>query len=56
MAKYIQEIHKFQKQINNKKDPYGAVGRVMVPSEEVKSVARVIEPYSKSVTTRVPLT
>jgi hypothetical protein len=53
MAKYIQEFHKFQKQTNQKKDPYGAVGRVMVPGDEVNSVGRVIEPYTKSVTNRI---
>ena len=52
MAKYIQETHQFQKKINGKKDPYGAVGRVMVPGDEVKSVGRVIEPYTTSVTKR----
>ncbi len=52
MAKYIQETHRFQKKINDKKDPYGAVGRVMVPGDEVKSVGRVIEPYTNSVTNR----
>jgi len=52
MAKYIQELHRFQKQTNNKKDPYGAVGRVMVPGDENKSTTRTIEPYTNSVTNR----
>ena len=56
MAKYIQETHRFQKKINDKKHPYGAVGRVMVPGDETKSVGRVIKPYTNTVTNRVPLT
>ena len=52
MAKYIHESHKFQKQINGKKDPYGAVGRVVVPGDENKSITRTIEPHTNSVTNR----
>ena len=52
MAKYIQETHRFQKKINDKKDPYGAVGKVMVPGDEVRSVGIEIKPYTTSVTKR----
>ena len=52
MAKYISTEEVFRKTINGKKDKRGAVGRVILPGDEVKSVGRVIEPYTTSVTKR----
>tara|TARA_R110002012_G_scaffold51301_1_gene132668 strand:+ start:104 stop:274 length:171 start_codon:yes stop_codon:yes gene_type:complete len=56
MAEYIHELHKFHKRINGKKDSYGAVGRVIAPGDELKSVGRVIDYTKDSSRTRIPLT
>ena len=52
MAKYISTEEVFRKTINDKKDKRGAVGRVIVPGDELRSVGIEIKPYTTSVTKR----
>jgi hypothetical protein len=52
MAKYISTEEVFKKTISGKKDKRGAVGRVILPGDEIRSVGRVIEPYTTSATKR----
>jgi|TARA_R100000482_G_scaffold87459_1_gene35377 hypothetical protein len=52
MAKYISTEEVFRKTINNKKDKRGAVGRVILPGDEIRSVGIEIKPYTTSVTKR----
>ena len=52
MAKYISTEEVFRKTINGKKDKRGAVGRVILPGDEIKSVGIEIKPYTTSVTKR----
>ena len=52
MAKYISTEEVFRKTINDKKDKRGAVGRVILPGDEIRSVGIEIKPYTTSVTKR----